>query len=923
MKQVILLTITLCASILAFGQKKVIDHTVYNDWKSLKSTIISNDGRYVSYEITPHRGDGFLFIYDKQTGNYDSIPRGTGAKFTGGSTYLLFKITPGFDTLRTCELEKIDKKKWPKDSLGIYNLKKDSVIKIAKYDKFFVNDENDWYAYTVEPKKKPAPKKKLFKKKTKEPEYKSDGKELHLIDPDNDKKLIYDDVRDVLMADNGKAVSFVLHRKYDKEEQCWINIDHYSGAHSELLTKYTDIQNMVFDEEANQLVFLSSSDTSKVKNYQLYLVNPEEVNVKMLVDTTALFMPESDAVSRNFSPRFNKDGNLIYFGVAEKERPEPKDTLVKSEKVELDLWHYKDKRLQPQQLKELKRDEKRTDLYVYHINDGHVVQLSDDTLEVHPNTKQTGEFLLGVSNERYAHTYNWTIPYPEDHYLISIKTGERTLIKEGVEFGGRLSPSSEYYTFFDSKTMQHYAVSLSDKKEYCLTCKSEEVFWQEDVNGMPMKAYPLGIIGWKEGEDKVWIQSEYDIWEYSFNDDTVIAITNLDGQLNKIKMTPDVWSWDSVYIDYSNLYVNGFDEKTKGQHFYKLIDHDNHSDLIELNYFDAMVSAVYKAKNSDDIIFRLQTFQKYPDLYISNTEFNNPKQITVTNPQQSEYNWGTVELINWTSYEGIELEGLLYKPENFDPNKKYPLLVYYYELRSNSLHRHYIPKPTASIIYPTEYASAGYLVLIPDIRYTPGYPARSAYDCIMSATDRAIELVPNIDTTRMGLQGQSWGGYQTAQLITMTNRYAAAMAGAPVSNMFSAYGGIRWGSGLNRQFQYERTQSRIGYTIWEKPELYYENSPLFHLPNVTTPLLIMHNDKDGAVPWYQGIELFTGMKRLNKRVWLLNYNGDDHNLMQNANRIDLSIRMRSFFDYYLLEKEAPQWLIEGIPATVKGKELRY
>ncbi len=250
-------------------------------------------------------------------------------------------------------------------------------------------------------------------------------------------------------------------------------------------------------------------------------------------------------------------------------------------------------------------------------------------------------------------------------------------------------------------------------------------------------------------------------------------------------------------------------------------------------------------------------------------------------------------------------------------------MVYFYELYSDRYHQHYIPKPTASIIFATEYASAGYVVFMPDIRYKPGYPAKSAYDCIMSGTDHVLKTVPNVDSTRMALQGQSWGGYQTAQLVTMTTRYRAAMAGAPVSNMFSAYGGIRWGSGLNRQFQYEKTQSRIGATIWEKPELYVENSPIFHIPNIETPLMIMHNDGDGAVPWYQGIEMFTAMKRLGKKAWLLNYNGDKHNLMENANRMDLSIRMRQFFDHYLQEKPAPEWLTHGIPATKKGKELRY
>lgn len=322
------------------------------------------------------------------------------------------------------------------------------------------------------------------------------------------------------------------------------------------------------------------------------------------------------------------------------------------------------------------------------------------------------------------------------------------------------------------------------------------------------------------------------------------------------------------------------------------------------------------------MIYQKQSNDAYPDAYVINAG-KSPLKIAATNPQQGLYNWSTVEQINWTSYKGIPLEGLIYKPENYDATKSYPLLVYYYELHSDDIHTHYAPRPTASVIHPTEYASAGYFVFIPDIRYQIGHPANGAYDCIMSGTDAVLKKYPTINEQKMGLQGQSWGGYQTAQLITMTTRYAAAMAGAPVGNMISAYGGIRWGSGMSRQFQYEHTQSRIGKTIWEAPDLYIENSPVFHLTTVKTPLLIMHNDQDGAVPWYQGIELYTGLRRLQKPVWLLNYNGDDHNLMKIPNRIDLSIRMRQFFDHYLLDKPAPIWLSEGIPALQKGKVTGY
>jgi dienelactone hydrolase len=609
--------------------------------------------------------------------------------------------------------------------------------------------------------------------------------------------------------------------------------------------------------------------------------------------------------------------------VADRPEPEKKDSLLESEKVKLDLWHYQDKRLQPQQLVELKRDQKKSDLYLYNLSDKTMLQLSNDTLRIQADDKIVGDYLFASSDEQYSLENQWAVPNREDHYRVSVLDGSVELIKRGVGFNGEMSPSGKYYTYFDAEKTQYYMIDFTKRKEICISCSADKVNWQMDINGMPMTAYPFGTKGYSSGETILYIQSQYDLWSYDVMHNNLTCLTGGEGQQRKIRLDSKKWSYDSVYVDYNNLIIEGFDEKTKGTHLYNLIDHGDHTDLKEIYYTDHSISFMTRSKNKETIVFRKMSLQEYPEVSYTKNSFDDEMTISSTNPQQSEFNWATVELVRWKSYDGIPLEGLLYKPENFDPAKKYPLMIYYYELYSDELHNHYVPKPTASIIYPTEYASAGYLVFIPDIRYKPGYPAKSAYNCIMSGTDHILKLVPNIDSTKMGLQGQSWGGYQTAQLITMTNRYAAAMAGAPVSNMISAYGGIRWGSGVNRQFQYERTQSRIGNTIWSAPELYIENSPVFHIPNIQTPLMIMANDKDGAVPWYQGIEMFTCMKRLGKPCWMLNYNGDDHNLMENSNRIDLSIRMRQFFDYYLLGQPAPKWLTEGIPATVKGKELRY
>ncbi|MDX1938479.1 MAG: prolyl oligopeptidase family serine peptidase, partial [Flavihumibacter sp.] len=324
--------------------------------------------------------------------------------------------------------------------------------------------------------------------------------------------------------------------------------------------------------------------------------------------------------------------------------------------------------------------------------------------------------------------------------------------------------------------------------------------------------------------------------------------------------------------------------------------------------------------NANELAYLIGSPSSSYNMAVSNSTDNPAGQYTVLsqlNPQQNNYNWFTVELHKWKMLDGKESEGLLYKPENFDPNKKYPIIFYFYERDADTRYSYRAPAPSASTINIPWFTSNGYLVFDPNIYYKTAQPGDDAYNSVVSAA-RHLAKMPFVDSTKMAIQGQSWGGYQVAYLVTKTKLFAAAGAGAPVANMTSAYGGIRWGTGISRQFQYEKSQSRIGATLWEKPEAYIKNSPLFKADKVTTPLLIMHNDKDGAVPWYQGIEYFTALRRLNKKVWLLQYNDEDHNLVERRNRKDLSIRLGQFFDHYLKGAAAPRWMTEGVPAALKG-----
>jgi len=318
-----------------------------------------------------------------------------------------------------------------------------------------------------------------------------------------------------------------------------------------------------------------------------------------------------------------------------------------------------------------------------------------------------------------------------------------------------------------------------------------------------------------------------------------------------------------------------------------------------------------KAKKADRIIYTRESFEEFPDIWISDFNFISPQKLTDVNPGKERFLWGTSELVEWKSLDGTRLQGVVIKPENFDSTKRYPVLVYFYRFFSQRLYEFNQVVINHRPCFPF-YASHGYVIFLPDMRFEIGRPGNSAFRCIVPGVQKLIDM-GIADPKAIGLHGHSWSGYQTAFIVTQTNMFSAAIAGAPVSNMTSAYSGIRWKSGLARQFQYEKSQSRIGKSLWEKPELYIENSPVFFAHRIETPLLIQFEDKDGAVPWYQGIELYLAMRRLDKDCVFLQYNDESHHLKKYPNKLDYTIKMKEYLDHYLKGKPAPDWITKGIP----------
>ncbi len=913
----------------AFGQKKILGPEVYNSWNRVGDVQLSQDGKFSVYSVKPYRGDGVLYLVNLETGKKDSVARGYEPKFDESGSFVVFKIHPGFDTLRKVELAKVNKEKWPKDSLGIWTLSDGSLTKYDQVKEFklsekgnaigFLSTKNEWpKAYLSK-----SEAKKEKKQEAKKGKVKTDGKLLTLINPASKQKKCFKNVTQFEVSKDGKYAAFIQQEKFKKDS---VRLGIYDFTNNEVWNdkkRVSEFAGINFSGKNNTLLGMATVDTASNKRWSLFMIQPSTKEFKQLIDTSMQFNND-EVLSSNFRPYLNNDDADVFFGVADRPEKPFKDSLLETEKSKVDVWHWKDKRLQPQQLVELKRDQTRTNLAVYHLNSGESVVLGNDSLYLQSTDRINQQVILASCDEAYRYQ-TWNTINPTNYYLIRVSDGKISTLRERVFTRGYLSPSGKGFVFWNERTKEYYLMNTDSQIEECITCAWKGNFF-EDKNGMIEDDEPKGIIGWGANDQTVFVQADKDILSYDLTSKTLRSLTtilqNSDLDTNYNYSLFNLNS-DSVRYYPENTLLTRFSKTSKMMDVYRVKGSFSNPNFELISGSSHHYFNFNKAKKSDRIVFNRSSNSDFPDLFTTTKPGAEVTQISKANPQQSQYNWSTVELIKWSSYSGIPLEGLVYKPENFDPNQEYPLLVYFYEMYSDDIHNHYAPKPTASIIYPTEYASAGYVVFIPNIRYTAGHPANSAYDCILSGTDAVLKKYSNIDSKRMGLQGQSWGGYQTAQLITMTDRFAAAMAGAPVGNMFSAYGGIRWGSGYSRQFQYEHSQSRIGKTIWDAPELYVENSPVFGLPKVKTPLLIMHNDEDGAVPWYQGIELYTGLRRLQKPVWLLNYNGDDHNLMKPANRMDLSIRMRQFFDFYLLDKPEPLWLKEGIPAVQKGKQYRY
>ena len=642
--------------------------------------------------------------------------------------------------------------------------------------------------------------------------------------------------------------------------------------------------------------------------------------------------PKGMVLSEFATPRWSKDGARITLGLKEQEAEPARGD---EPPANVDVWHWKDPDPQSVQIVRLNQERRFTYPAVLSVATRKLTRLGDPDMravQVTPN----GKWAVGRLDAPYRLEVSWG-GNKADQYRINTETGERTLIDKAVTRTMGLSPDSQWFLYLKDKHVLAYNLETGQKRDLD---DGEKISWLDAEDDHPYEIPTYGVAGWAKDGRSVLLNHRYDVWQLPLDGSKAINLTQGAGDAGQIRFRivrldrrggagggggggggfGGGAALDDEGVDLTKpLTLAAYGERTKKTGYYQLVAGKAPTPLV---FTDKQIGQVAKAEKADRVMFTQQTFTEFPDYWVSTTAFAAPKKITDANPQLAEYAWGKKVLIDYTNSKGQKLQGTLTLPADYQPGKKYPMLVYFYEIMSNTHHQFSMPvyddRPHMST-----YASNGYLVLQPDVVYEIGKPGSSAVDCVTSAVKKVIEL-GYADPANIGLQGHSWGGYQSSFIVTQTDMFAAVVTGAPPTNLVSFYNTLYKSTGTVQQGIMELGQVRMGVnaTPWNSHELYESQSPIHHVEKIKTPFMILHGTADGAVDWMQGLEYFNAARRTGKQVILLSYPDEPHHLAKRENQKDFQIRMKQYFDHYLKDAPAPKWMTDGTPQIRKGEPIQ-
>jgi dipeptidyl aminopeptidase/acylaminoacyl peptidase len=956
--------------------KRPLSLNDFDSWRSLASPTLSRDGHWLAYSFMPQDGDGEVIIRQLATGREQRIPVGAlpppplqpdeanpdaaptprtiRIVFTADSQHLVASTYP--TKAETAAAKKAKKKpdEMPKGGLVHVNLATGAVVTVASVKNFQVPAKaTAWLAYLKEAKpeeKKPDPKSDSTAPTTPPTDdedsdqaaarsasgaaAKSEfGTALVLVDlaAATPAERTFNDVLDYSLARDGRTLLTTVATKTSPATNgvyTFVPGASADTAPAALLAGKGKYLKLTWDREQTQAAFVSDHDDAsatpapKSTHFKLYHWSRGTPAASELVSSATANFPTAFTVSDKGAIAFSHDGKKVYVPAATPSKPprDPEAVVDEDTRVSADLWRWNDDIVQPMQKVRATVERNRTYRGVLDLATKRYTQLADTSLAT-VTLSDDGTRALGQDDRAYRRRIDYDGRYL-DVYVVDTTTGTRKLAASELRSEGafQLSPDGRWAFYYQAKNW--HLLNTADGTTRNLTANIPTAFYDEQHDS-PDAAGAYGQAGWTKDSQSFLLYDRYDVWQIFADSRPAKNLTAASGRTTKIqfrvqRIDPVDEEDDERGIDPAKtLTLRGESEETRASGFFQT-RFDAGAAPRRLLWGDKNYRYVARARDADVLLVNASRFDEFPDYQTTDSAFTTPIKVSNGGAQLAPFAWGTGELVSFRNSDGVPLRAALYKPPGFDPAKKYPLMIYIYERLSQIVNTFNNPAPSHNINFSL-YASNGYLILTPDIVYTDGHPGQSALKSVLPAIESLVRQ-GFVDENAIGISGHSWGGYQIAYMVTQTSRFRAAEAGAPVGNMTSAYSGIRWGSGMPRQFQYEKTQSRIGAPLQESPQLYIENSPVFHVQRVTTPLLLLANDNDDAVPWYQGIELFLALRRYNKPAWFWSYNGEFHGLRRRADQKDFARRAWQFFEHYLHGAPAPEWMEKGVPYIDRDAE---
>ena len=581
-----------------------------------------------------------------------------------------------------------------------------------------------------------------------------------------------------------------------------------------------------------------------------------------------------------------------------------------NEKPDVDVWHWNDAIVNPRQKLSMAADRRRNLPAVWRPVPGDFTVIGksfDET--VTPIRNQPAALVSEFSNYLMERSIGRGAA---DWLLVDLTTGARTPLKAKV--GGILSVSTGGKYALFSQDGHYWTVNLATKQVTNITSQIKTSFTDVDSDSTSPERPMFGSAGWTKDDEFVVLYDKFDVWRVSPTGSGGTRLTNGAGEQVRHRIV-NLAVQPGEPLELDGAFVSLFGTTSKKSGYGRLAANGTVSRLI---FLDKSVGALAKAEKADVYSYRVAAADDSPDYFVGGAELTSAKQVTTSNAFLSKYAWTRAELVDYVVTRGrqkIPLQGILHYPANYEPGRKYPMVVYLYEKLSDGFHN--FQNPTERDYYNgTALTQNGYFFFQPDIVFTPREPGVSMAECVTAAVNKVVSMGA-VDGSKVGVMGHSWGGFDAMFLSTHTKLFAAAVSGAGISNLVSNYGNHHWSSGIAETDHIETGQQRMVVPLYDDLPAYIRNSAVFGVSTMTTPLLLMTGDNDGTVYWHQSVELYNIARRAKKNVVMLVYNNEDHGLSQRRNQIDYHRRIHAWFDHYLKGAPAQPWITEGVSALAR------